>query len=210
MLTFFEYLRQRAFESVMTGAYEALELLEAKKSLEAPKEKKWTCKPDNKISGILKAKSDDTLSAKLASLVSIARDKKKIESEIILTEAGFQRCEREKVSSPKHFFMDSDKEIEITSYRSFDDMIYFLGETLRDNDEGMHLGGREKNLFSINRDLLAQDNYAVSVLHGGRTYRAGKLADETSHTGSVLAILSQMLIFNQNPKFLEAPENFFN
>lgn len=39
MLTFFEYLRQRAFESVMTGAYEALELLEAKKSLEAPKEK---------------------------------------------------------------------------------------------------------------------------------------------------------------------------
>ena len=28
MLTFFEYLRQRAFESVLTGAQEALELLE--------------------------------------------------------------------------------------------------------------------------------------------------------------------------------------
>ena len=39
MLTFFEYLRQRAFESVMAGAYEALELLEAKKSLEEPKAK---------------------------------------------------------------------------------------------------------------------------------------------------------------------------
>ena len=39
MLTFFEYLRQRAFESVMAGAYDALELLEAKKSLEEPKEK---------------------------------------------------------------------------------------------------------------------------------------------------------------------------
>ena len=39
MLTFFEYLRQRAFESVMAGAYEALELLEAKKSLQEPKAK---------------------------------------------------------------------------------------------------------------------------------------------------------------------------
>ena len=32
MLTFFDYLRQRAFESVLAGAQEALELLECQKN----------------------------------------------------------------------------------------------------------------------------------------------------------------------------------
>lgn len=36
MLTFFDYLRQRAFESVLTGAQEALELLESDKNRDAP------------------------------------------------------------------------------------------------------------------------------------------------------------------------------
>lgn len=35
MLTFFEYLRQRAFEAVLSGAEEALELLERKASFQA-------------------------------------------------------------------------------------------------------------------------------------------------------------------------------
>ena len=36
MLTFFDYLRQRAFESVLTGAQEALELLESQKDRNEP------------------------------------------------------------------------------------------------------------------------------------------------------------------------------
>lgn len=36
MLTFFDYLRQRAFESVLAGAQEALELLESQKNRTAP------------------------------------------------------------------------------------------------------------------------------------------------------------------------------
>lgn len=36
MLTFFDYLRQRAFESVLTGAQEALELLESDKNRDKP------------------------------------------------------------------------------------------------------------------------------------------------------------------------------
>ena len=40
MLTFFDYLRQRAFESVLAGAQEALELLESQKNrTEPPKHK---------------------------------------------------------------------------------------------------------------------------------------------------------------------------
>lgn len=37
MLTFFDYLRQRAFESIMAGAHEALELLEQKGSVDEAK-----------------------------------------------------------------------------------------------------------------------------------------------------------------------------
>ena len=37
MLTFFEYLRQRAFESVLSGAQEALEFLERQEALAEPK-----------------------------------------------------------------------------------------------------------------------------------------------------------------------------
>lgn len=37
MLTFFDYLRQRAYESVLTGAQEALDLLERQESHSEPK-----------------------------------------------------------------------------------------------------------------------------------------------------------------------------
>jgi len=37
VLTFFDYLRQRAFQSVLAGAQEALELLESQKNLGSPK-----------------------------------------------------------------------------------------------------------------------------------------------------------------------------
>ncbi|MCA9183018.1 MAG: hypothetical protein KDA51_16260 [Planctomycetales bacterium] len=36
MLTFFEYLRQRAFESVLAGAHEAIEFLERQETLKEP------------------------------------------------------------------------------------------------------------------------------------------------------------------------------
>ena len=36
MLTFFEYLRQRSFESVLSGAQEALQLLEQRKRHDPP------------------------------------------------------------------------------------------------------------------------------------------------------------------------------
>ena len=38
MLTFFEYLRQRAFESVLAGAQEALEFLESQQALDGAKQ----------------------------------------------------------------------------------------------------------------------------------------------------------------------------
>ena len=37
MLTFFDYLRQRAFESVLSGTQDALEFLEKQKALDEPK-----------------------------------------------------------------------------------------------------------------------------------------------------------------------------
>jgi len=189
--------------------------------LKKPETDNWKCIPDSHISKTLEVGADDTLSARIASLVSIAKDntenelpkkdKKQINTKIVLTNTGFQRCERENVTVRNQFFQGEDKQITITSYRSFDDMVYFLGETLR-TETGFNTSAKNvsKPLFQIDKGQFNSGQYAVSVEHGGQIFQAAKLRDNGSRTGSVLAILSQILLFNQNPKFLEAPENFFN
>lgn len=68
MLTFFDYLRQRAYESVLTGAQEALELLERQESHSAPKSTKSslpapdaTNEPPRTKAGNTSADDDDLL-----------------------------------------------------------------------------------------------------------------------------------------------------
>lgn len=95
--------------------------------------------------------------------------------------------------------------------RSFDDMIYFLGETLRSSapDRPTVAGG--VILFQTYPDRGAQP-FAVRVEHAGRTYFIAPQTstDETSGpkdvTGNVLSLLNQLYLLAQSDEFLRAPE----
>ena len=98
--------------------------------------------------------------------------------------------------------------------RSFDDMIYFLGETLR--------AGTEDHAAVIGDVVLFQTftsrgnrEFAVRVEHAGKVYF---IAPQTpiegtggpkDVTGNVLSLLNQLYLLAQSDEFLQAPEARF-
>ena len=95
--------------------------------------------------------------------------------------------------------------------RSFDDMIYFLGETLRvsqNRGEGV-LGGVV--LFKTYRER-GDVRFAVRVEHAGEVYfiapqSPGNVAGAgDDQSGNVLGLLNQLYQFAQSDEFLRAPE----
>jgi hypothetical protein len=101
--------------------------------------------------------------------------------------------------------------------RSFDDMIYFLGETLRTRT-GKSLkvkcGAKPVPLFVLKKkdEMNGAAHYGIELQYGGSRWRAlpypdGKTGDcDAGRTGTVLAILSQMFVLSQSKEFLEAPD----
>jgi hypothetical protein len=101
--------------------------------------------------------------------------------------------------------------------RSFDDMIYFLGETLR-TGTGKSLkvkcGAKPVSLFVLKKkdEMNGAAHYGIELQYGGSRWRAlpypdGKTGDcDAGRTGTVLAILSQMFVLSQSKEFLEAPD----
>lgn len=95
--------------------------------------------------------------------------------------------------------------------RSFDDMIYFLGETLRSSTPDRPTVAGGVILFQTYPDRGAQP-FAVRVEHAGRTYFIAPQTstDETSGpkdvTGNVLSLLNQLYLLAQSDEFLRAPE----
>ncbi len=95
--------------------------------------------------------------------------------------------------------------------RSFDDMIYFLGETLRSAgpDGATEIGGM--TLFHVYRERGGRQ-YAVRVEHAGQVYFiAPQMLVNESHgvkdlTGNVLSLLNQLYLLAQSDEFLRAPE----
>ncbi|MDZ4760036.1 MAG: hypothetical protein SGJ21_03070 [Alphaproteobacteria bacterium] len=96
--------------------------------------------------------------------------------------------------------------------RSFDDMIYFLGETLRS-------GGREKPV-TVGGVVLFQTygerdgrEFAVRVEHAGEVHFIAPqnvagvdYAGARDVTGNVLSLLNQLFLLAQSDEFLRAPE----
>ncbi len=105
----------------------------------------------------------------------------------------------------------SGRELAEIRTRSFDDMIYFLGETLRQSpngDEGLMNG---VVLFHVYRATPGV-NFAVQIRHAGETYYvapqhavpiAGVRDDQS---GNVIGLLNQLYQFAQSDDFLRAPD----
>lgn len=111
-------------------------------------------------------------------------------------------------------FIDARTKAPIASVdmRSFDDMIYFLGETLRAaGPEGRpDIGG--VTLFQPYLDRGGRQ-FAVRVEHAGRAYYVAPQSPSRADndgikdvTGNVLSLLNQLYQLAQSDEFLRAPE----
>jgi hypothetical protein len=95
--------------------------------------------------------------------------------------------------------------------RSFDDMIYFLGETLRSAKDGHSVKVGGVVLFQT-YDKRDGKQYAVRVAHAGKVYFIAPQSpiDDTGGvkdvTGNVLSLLNQLYQLAQSDEFLRAPE----
>ena len=95
--------------------------------------------------------------------------------------------------------------------RSFDDMIYFLGETLRSGTEDNPTVAGNVILFQT-YSQRADTSFAVRVEHAGRVYfiapqaPIGDSDGPKDVTGNVLSLLNQLYLLAQSDEFLRAPE----
>lgn len=95
--------------------------------------------------------------------------------------------------------------------RSFDDMIYFLGETLREGENQQEGAIGDVVLFRTYSER-AGIRFAVRVQHAGDVYfiapQSPSEAPSTrdDQTGNVLGLLNQLYQFAQSDEFLRAPE----
>lgn len=95
--------------------------------------------------------------------------------------------------------------------RSFDDMIYFLGETLRNGTEESPTVAGHVVLFQTYSER-ADRAFAVRVEHAGRVYFvAPQMGTEETEgpkdvTGNVLSLLNQLYLLAQSDEFLRAPD----
>lgn len=116
-------------------------------------------------------------------------------------------------AGPRWGFTDRATGAEIAEIRtrSFDDMVYFLGETLRVGEargEGSMAG---VVLFKVYRERGGVP-FAVRVEHAGDVYFIAPQAPQKQpgqgddQTGNVLGLLNQLYLFAQSPEFLRAPE----
>lgn len=103
------------------------------------------------------------------------------------------------------------KPIAAVRTRSFDDMIYFLGETLRSGTEDRPTVAGNVILFQTYPDRAGKA-FAVRVEHAGHVYfiapqaPVGDVSGPKDVTGNVLSLLNQLYLLAQSDEFLRAPE----
>ena len=177
--------------------------------------------------------SSGDLAARISAIANTA------DRDVIIDPGGVRLCNRANTQCDFYYTIDDKgtkykKAFDGLSFRTFDDMVYFVGETLRlrypnssgQQEYGLSITTGDKdqrlNFFRVSDAGLrstvgrAQRGYGVEVRHAGRNWRAlpekkgsefDAGIDLTERTGTVLGILSQIYILNQSPGFLEAPEN---
>ena len=97
--------------------------------------------------------------------------------------------------------------------RSFDEMVYFLGENLRLEDDKRWLVSCDDGdvpLFDLGRreDAVEGMDYDIEISYAGEQWVGlpYSIGCSESRTGSVLTILSQIFVLRQSKEFLEAPD----
>ena len=116
-------------------------------------------------------------------------------------------------SDPEWGFSDArtGQTIAMVRTRSFDDMIYFLGETLRSGTEDRPTVAGNVILFQTYAER-GDKSFAVRVEHAGRVYfiapqsLVGDASGPKDVTGNVLSLLNQLYLLAQSDEFLRAPE----
>lgn len=186
----------------------------------------WTCKPFGQAY-LLYNSREESLSARISAINSAANGEQgKQRSRIMFEPEGVKLCSQLAPGTKKLVKGDESKAaFKDITFRSFDDMIYFVGETLRKSTVGDESYFKmcveycfdkvkpKRYLFEVQETSLFPNDYAVHVVHAKQNYVAlreglrknGGAFDD--RTGTVLAILSQILLFNQSESFLEGPEN---
>lgn len=186
----------------------------------------WTCKPFGQAF-LLYNSREESLSARIAAINSAANGEQgKQRSRIMIEPEGVKLCSQPTPEKKKLVKGEESKAaFKDMTFRSFDDMIYFVGETLRKSTVGdepyfkmcvencFDKDTPNRYLFEVQETSLFPNDYAVHVVHAKQNYVAlreglrknGGAYDD--RTGTVLAILSQILLFNQSESFLEGPEN---
>lgn len=120
-------------------------------------------------------------------------------------------------STERWGFMDfaTGREVAEVRTRSFDDMIYFLGETLRVSESRAEGAVGDVVLFKTYRQR-GDLRFAVRVQHAGDVYFIAPQAPSKvqgtadDQTGNVLGLLNQLYQFAQSDEFLRAPEARLN
>ncbi len=111
-------------------------------------------------------------------------------------------------------FMDANtgRPLAMVRTRSFDDMIYFLGETLRNGTPESPTVAGNVILFQTYADR-ADRSFAVRVEHANSVYFiAPQMTDDgvagpKDVTGNVLSLLNQLYLLAQSDEFLRAPDS---
>lgn len=110
------------------------------------------------------------------------------------------------------FMDDAGNEVAEVRTRSFDDMIYFLGETLRMSETGGEGVMGDVVLFKTYRER-GDVRFAVRVEHAGEVYFIAPQSPTKvpgagdDQTGNVLGLLNQLYQFAQSDEFLRAPDS---
>ena len=100
--------------------------------------------------------------------------------------------------------------------RSFEDIIYFLGEVARvprgQSPQASSPCDKQSGPIFVIHDDEPGLTFAASVGHAGKTYSVLPQYGEycfAERTSTTMSILNQLLLLNQSSEFLKAPNNFF-
>ena len=184
----------------------------------------WKCSPFTQNS-LLDNSKEESLSTRISAINTAANGEQgKQRARLLIEHDKVKLCQRANTVTKKLVKNDEgEAAFKSIAFRSFDDMVYFVGETLREmtiNSQKQYKlcveycfnNTPNRYLFEVKETSFRPDDYAVHVIHAKKNYvalKAGirKDGDFNDRTGTVLSILSQILLFNQSESFLEGPDN---
>ena len=115
-----------------------------------------------------------------------------------------------RLKTPNKNLPKQTRELHLT-LRSFEDMVYYIGETLRDQNNTPRVNascGQSGPIFKI-ADNTDKGPYGVTVRHNNKLIRALPVPDSggpCDRSGTVMGLLNQLLLLNQSEEFLKAPD----